>query len=107
MNIFYSILTGENITITGPPERNGMVYGYKRTRLKLKKKKGLFPAEIVNGCNGIKFMPVWCDNDILDLNLQPRTLSHWTQKYHDIYRWKSRVLVWNRHTDVVVFHLSM
>jgi hypothetical protein len=51
MNIFYFILTGENITITGPPERNGMVYGYKRTRLKLKKKKGLFPAEIVNGCS--------------------------------------------------------
>jgi hypothetical protein len=28
-----------------------MVYDYKRTRLKLKKKKGLFPAEIVNGCS--------------------------------------------------------
>ncbi len=30
-------------------------------------------------------MSVWCDNDIHDLNLQPPTLSHWTQKYHDIY----------------------
>jgi hypothetical protein len=51
MNIFYFILTGEKITITGPPDRNGMVYGYQRTRLKLKKKKGLFSAEIVNECS--------------------------------------------------------
>jgi hypothetical protein len=49
MNIFYFILTGENITITGPPERNGMVYGYKRTRLKLKKKKRLFPCKVQHG----------------------------------------------------------
>jgi hypothetical protein len=42
LKVLYCILTGEKITITGPPDRNGMVYGYKRTRLKLKKKKGLF-----------------------------------------------------------------